>query len=290
MKPLLAGLLLSLTVVTTASWAEAPQPTNKTIRMATTTSTENSGLLKYLLPKFTEKTGYEVQVIAVGSGKALKMGEDGDVDVVLSHAPKAEEEFVAKGFAEKRYGVMYNDFIVLGTAADPAEVAKSQSTAEAFKKIADKKAIFISRGDDSGTHKKELSLWEKAEIKPAGEWYREAGQSMENVIQMSGQLEAYTLSDRGTWLAVKKDSPLKIVYEGEKGLLNPYGIMAVSPKRYPDINNVGAQTLINWMISPEGQTAVADFKVDGQTLFTPSADPKESEEAAKAFQTVTVKP
>ncbi|WP_020396947.1 substrate-binding domain-containing protein [Thiolinea disciformis] len=272
LKTLFSALcLVSLSFVQSSAFA-LEKPKNSVIKMSTTTSTENSGLLKFLLPKFEEKTGYSVQVIAVGSGKALKMGEDGDVDVVLSHAPAAEKEFVEKGFGDKRYPVMYNDFVVLGPEADPAGIKELKSTAESFAKIAETKSPFISRGDDSGTHKKELKIWETAKIKPEGEWYREAGDGMEKVIQMSGELNAYTLADRGTWLAVMNKSPLKILHEGDKELFNPYGIMAVSQKRYPDINHDGAQALIDWMVSEEGQAAIASFKVNDMVLFTPNAD------------------
>lgn len=272
LKTLFSALcLVSLSFVQSSVFA-LEKPKNSVIKMSTTTSTENSGLLKFLLPKFEEKTGYSVQVIAVGSGKALKMGEDGDVDVVLSHAPAAEKEFVEKGFGDKRYPVMYNDFVVLGPEADPAGIKELKTTAESFAKIAETKSPFISRGDDSGTHKKELKIWETAKIKPEGEWYREAGDGMEKVIQMSGELNAYTLADRGTWLAVMSKSPLKILHEGDKELFNPYGIMAVSQKRYPDINHDGAQALIDWMVSEEGQAAIASFKVNDMALFTPNAD------------------
>ncbi|WP_020560028.1 substrate-binding domain-containing protein [Thiofilum flexile] len=274
MKPLLATALLGLTLLSSSGLLakETAPPATPTLKMATTTSTENSGLLQDILPKFEADTGYKVQVIAVGSGKALKMGEDGDVDVVLSHAPAAEKEFIAKGFGDKRYPVMYNDFILLGSAADPASIKGSTNAPEALGKIASKAATFISRGDDSGTHKKELKLWESAQLKPAGAWYREAGDGMEKVIQMAGELDAYTLADRGTWLSVAGKSPLKILYEGDKELFNPYGIMAVSQTRYPDINHAGAQALIDWITSPTGQQAIGDFKINGTMLFTPDAD------------------
>ncbi len=282
LKNLLASLLLlglSLHLPNALAFEANTNP-NKVIKMATTTSTENSGLLQNILPKFEAKTGYKVQVIAVGSGKALKMGEDGDVDVVLSHSPAAEKEFIEKGFGDKRYQVMYNDFVILGPSADPAAIKNSKTAPEAFGKIAAAKAPFISRGDDSGTHKKELKLWETAKIKPEGDWYREAGDGMEKVIQMSGELSAYTLADRGTWLATMDNSPLKILHEGDKDLFNPYGIIAVSQKRYADINHDGAQALIDWMISPEGQKIIGSFKAHDTVLFTPNADKAESQAAA----------
>ncbi|MEZ5453722.1 MAG: substrate-binding domain-containing protein [Thiothrix sp.] len=278
MKKLLLTLLLTLPLLLATAHAD-DAPANKVLKMATTTSTENSGLLKDLLPKFETKSGYEVQVIAVGTGKALKMGEDGDVDVVLVHAPSSEKEFVEKGFGEKRYPVMYNDFIILGPDADPAGVRDTKTAPESLAKIAENKAVFVSRGDDSGTHKKELKLWETAGIKPEGDWYREAGRGMGEVIQMAGELGGYTLADRGTWLASEEKSPLKIVHEGDKDLFNQYGVIAVSQKRYPDINHAGAQAFIDWIVSAEGQQAVADFKINGTQLFTPNAEENATAEA-----------
>jgi tungstate transport system substrate-binding protein len=255
--------------------SDAKDNPSRAIRLATTTSTENSGLLTDLLPKFSQETGYEVHVIAVGTGKALRMGMDGDVDVVLVHARPAEDKFVAEGYGEKRYGVMYNDFVIVGPAADPAGIAKAENASDALKRIADSKAIFISRGDDSGTHKKERALWQQAGITPQGGWYREAGQGMGKVLQIAGEVDAYTLTDRGTWLAYKDKLPLQIDFQGDSLLFNPYGIIAVSPKRYPDINFQGAQALIKWMISPAGQQRIGAFKIGDSTLFTPSADSAE---------------
>ena len=244
----------------------------KILRLATTTSTENSGLLQYLLPMFERNTGFQVHVIAVGTGKALRMGRDGDVDVVLVHAQAAEQKFVDEGFGVKRVDVMYNDFVIVGPATDPASVHNSTSATNGLRNIAKNKATFISRGDDSGTNKKELSLWKDAYIKPKGEWYREAGQGMGKVLQMAGELSAYTLTDRGTWLAYQSKSPLKIVYQSDPVLFNPYGIIAVNPSRYPDINNAGAQALIGWITSPAGQKLIGSYTVAGSLLFTPSAD------------------
>jgi tungstate transport system substrate-binding protein len=287
MRKLYSAFLLSACFVLPAipAHADDQKPANPIVKMATTTSTQDSGLLENLLPVFQKKTGYEVQVTAVGTGKALKLGENGDVDVVLVHARAAEDKFVADGFGEKRYSVMYNDFVFIGPDADPAKVKEAKTTADSLKQIADTKSVFVSRGDDSGTHKMELKLWEKAGIKPEGEWYRSAGQGMGEVIQMAGELQGYTLTDRGTWLAVMDKSPLKIVQEGDKSLLNPYGVIAVSPKRYPDVNQAGAQALIAWLISAEGQKAIGDFKIKDQALFTPSADPAEAAPAAEPVKT-----
>jgi len=266
--------LLTLVLSTLFTWhgvVQAAETDNKIIRMATTTSTENSGLLKYLLPKFTQATGYDVHVIAVGTGKALRMGQDGDVDVVLVHARHAEEKFIAAGYGEKRYDVMYNDFVILGPANDPAKLAEASSAADAMQRIAKHQATFISRGDDSGTNKKELALWKTANLEPKGNWYRAAGQGMGKVIQMANELNAYTLADRGTWIAYSNKTQLKIAYQGDKVLFNPYGIIAVNPTRYPDINHTGAQALIDWITSNDGQKLIAKFNIAGFQLFTPSA-------------------
>ena len=244
----------------------------KIVRLATTTSTDNSGLLNALLPKFTEATGYQVHVIAVGTGKALRMGRDGDVDVVLVHARAAEDKFVAEGYGEKRYGVMYNDFVIVGPEADPAGVVGAKNASEALSKISDTGSPFVSRGDDSGTHKKERGLWKQAGITPEGSWYREAGQGMGKVLQIAAEMEAYTLTDRGTWLAYQDKSPLQIRFQGDPLLFNPYGIIAVNPQRHPDTNYEGAKALIGWIISPQGQELIGDFRIGKNTLFTPSAD------------------
>ncbi|MCU7906864.1 MAG: substrate-binding domain-containing protein [Candidatus Thiodiazotropha sp. (ex Epidulcina cf. delphinae)] len=263
---------LVVSILFAAGSVGADDNSNKTIRLATTTSTDNSGLLTDLLAAFTASTGYSVHVIAVGTGKALRMGRDGDVDVVLVHARAAEGKFVAEGYGEKRYGVMYNDFVLVGPASDPAGIAATRDATTALKKLADHQAIFISRGDDSGTHKKELSLWKKAAIAPDGGWYREVGQGMGKVLQIASELDAYTLTDRGTWLAYQNKSPLKIGLQNDPLLFNPYGIIAVDPKRYPDINHKGAAALIKWMISPDGQQRIGDFRIGDNQLFTPAAD------------------
>jgi len=260
-------VLLSLLLVAPLISAEV----QRTLRMATTTSTDNSGLLGVLLPVFEKETGYKVHVIAVGTGKALRMGRDGDVDLLLVHAPGAEKAFVDKGYGVDRRGVMYNDFVIVGPVGDPAGVAGSTDATVALERISGKRALFISRGDDSGTHKKELGLWQSARITPQGDWYREAGQGMGKVLQMSGELDAYTLTDRGTWLAYQGKSPLKVLFEGDPRLYNPYGIIAVNPARYPDVNYEGATRLIRWITSPAGQSLIGSFEIAGTPLFTPSA-------------------
>ncbi|MGB1254883.1 MAG: substrate-binding domain-containing protein [Thiolinea sp.] len=270
MRKLFVSLLLSFVAVLPLQ-AEMPVPDKPVLRMATTTSTDNSGLLKAILPKFQEKTGYEVQVIAVGTGKALKMGESGDVDVILVHARSAEEAFVAAGHGPERHDVMYNDFVFVGPASDPAEIRGLKRAALALTKISRAKAMFVSRGDNSGTHKKEKQLWADGGNQPEGMWYREVGQGMGKVLQIAGQLDAYTMTDRGTWLAYKDKSRLKVVLEGDETLFNPYGIIAVSQEKYPDTNRQGAQALIEWMTSKEGQQLIGDFKINGQQLFIPNA-------------------
>ncbi len=264
-------LILSFFIATTGQLFAADSP-DKIIKLATTTSTDNSGLLAELLPKFTESSGYEVHVIAVGTGKALRMGRDGDVDVVLVHARQAEDKFVAEGYGEKRYGVMYNDFVIVGPKSDPAGIKTAKTATEALARIAQSKSIFVSRGDDSGTHKKERSLWKAANTDPAGNWYREAGQGMGKVLQIAAEMDAYTLTDRGTWLAYQAKSPLQISFQGDPLLFNPYGIIAVNPARHPDTNHAGANALIKWFISPDGQKMIGDFRIGKNTLFTPSAD------------------
>jgi len=246
---------------------------SKLIRLATTTSTENSGLLSNLLPVFTKESGYKVHVIAVGTGKALRLGKDGDVDVVLVHALQAEKDFVDSGFGVKRYPVMYNDFVVIGPASDPAKVKYAKSVKQAFQFIKKSQSLFISRGDNSGTHKKELNIWKQSGIQPDGSWYREVGQGMGKVLQMANELDAYTLTDRGTWLAYESKVQLNITHEGDSSLFNPYGIIAVNPERYPDTNFAGSSALIDWITSKsKGQPLIAEYKMLGKQLFTPMVD------------------
>ncbi|MGD8568637.1 MAG: substrate-binding domain-containing protein [Gammaproteobacteria bacterium] len=244
---------------------------NKVIRLATTTSTENSGLLREILPNFEKSNNYEVHVIAVGTGKALRMGRDGDVDIVLVHAADAEKKFVNKGYGVNRRQVMYNDFVIVGPATDPAGIKGMKNAGKALKTIAEQKSVFVSRGDDSGTNRKELSLWKTAGVKPAGSWYREAGQGMGKVLQMTGEMQGYTLTDRGTWLSMKAKLPLQILVEGDRRLYNPYGIIAVNPDLYPESNYSGAMALITWMTSIDGQQRINDFRINHEPLFVPMA-------------------
>ncbi|MDJ0739222.1 MAG: substrate-binding domain-containing protein [Gammaproteobacteria bacterium] len=261
-----ALLVLSLGAVA-GDAAEAREP----IRLATTTSTENSGLLGDLLPRFEADTGYRVHVIAVGTGKALRMGRDGDVDVVLVHAPAAEQAFVDAGYGEQRLPVMYNDFVIVGPRADPSGLAEAASAADALARIAASGRLFVSRGDDSGTHKKERALWQRAGVQPDGRWYREAGQGMGKVLQIADELDGYALTDRGTWLAYRDKSRLTIAFQGHDELFNPYSIVAVSAERYPDLNHAGAHALITWVRGDKGQRAIAAFRRSGEQLFKPSA-------------------
>lgn len=269
MKLAIGRIIALLGILAISGLAQAD---TSVIRLATTTSTDNSGLLAVLLPEFEKSAGVKVHVIAVGTGKALRMGRDGDVDLVLVHAPEAEQAFVDAGYGVDRRDVMYNDFVLVGPAADPAAIAQSGDAGIALKQIASRQALFISRGDDSGTHKKERKLWQSAGINPAGDWYREAGQGMGKVLQMAGELDAYTITDRGTWLAYRDKSPLKLLFAGDPRLFNPYGIIAVNPKRYPDINYQDASRLIEWITSETGQQIIGDFTISGTRLFTPSAN------------------
>ena len=257
-------LVFALAVI----WLVSPVLAEERIRMATTTSTENSGLLYKLLPPFEKKFSVKVDVIAVGTGKALKLGENGDVDVVFVHAREAEDKFVDSGFGVNRRDVMYNDFVVIGPENDPAGI-KGKDVSESFKKIAGRKWFFVSRGDESGTHKKEKKIWELVGIKPAGRWYLETGQGMGATLQVANEKKSYCLVDRGTYIAYEKAIDLIILSEGDTILFNPYGIIAVNPKRHPHANYVYAMALIGWITSPEGQKIIGEFKKGGKVLFYP---------------------
>jgi tungstate transport system substrate-binding protein len=241
------------------------------VRLATTTSTASTGLLDTLLPKFEAKCNCKVHVIAVGTGKALKLGEDGNVDVVLVHARPAEDAFVAAGHGIDRRDVMVNDFVLIGPNNDPARVKGEKDVLAAMKNIAGAKWKFVSRGDDSGTDQMEKSYWNSLGIQPAGQrWYYSAGQGMGEVLMMSGEMRAYTLTDRGTYIAYRDKIGLPILMQGDARMFNPYGIIAVNPKKYPKTNFTGAMQMIEWMTSPEGQKLIADFKVGGEQLFYPA--------------------
>ncbi len=237
------------------------------VKMATTTSTANTGLLDYLMDAFMAETGIRVDFIATGTGKAIKHGENGDVDVILVHAPPAEKRFVEAGYGVERIPVMWNDFVILGPAGDPASIGRSESASAALAQISFTNAPFISRGDDSGTHKKEKILWEKAGLTPGGEWYIEAGQGMGACLAMANDKLAYILADRGTYLSMIDKIDLTIAFEGDEGLVNPYAIIAVHPDKHSDVNLEGVNILITWFTSPEAQALISDFKVNGKQLF-----------------------
>jgi len=272
----------------TAAPVEPTAAPARTLILATTTSTQDSGLLDYLLPDFTAETGVEVSVIAVGSGQALQMGKDGDADVLLVHSPAAEKTFMDDGDGVRREDVMYNDFVIVGPEADPAGIKGMTTAAEAFTAISTSGASFVSRGDDSGTHSKEKNIWKAAAIEPAGDWYVSAGQGMGAVLTMTEELQGYTLSDRATYLAQTQTGlTLKILVEGDKLLLNPYGVIAVNPGKNEKIQNDLANQFIDWLISVPVQQKILDFKKAelGQSLFIPSSTLwKDSQTAAAALK------
>jgi len=251
-----------------------PEPEVKDIILATTTSTQDSGLLDVLIPAFEQKTGYVVKSVAVGTGQALKMGEEGNADVLLVHAPASEKALMDAGFGKDRYLVMHNDFIVVGPSSDPAGIKGIASTVEVYQKIASAGAPFISRGDDSGTHKMELSLWKSAEITPEGEWYQESGQGMGATLTIASEKAGYTLTDRATYLANKASLELEILLEGDTVLLNVYHVITVNPEKWPKVNVAGAQAFADFLVSDECQAMIGEFGVEkfGQALFTPDAD------------------
>jgi tungstate transport system substrate-binding protein len=246
------------------------------ITVASTTSTEESGLFGFLLPAFTMETGIDVRVVAVGTGQALKIGERGDCDVIFVHDRPAELAFVEHGFGIDRREVMYNDFVLIGPAIDPAHVDGGTDIVAALRKIADAKAPFVARGDDSGTSKAELRFWKEAGLDPrtigAG-WYRDTGSGMGPTLNTAAGMDGYTLSDRGTWLNFKNRQNLKIVVQGDRRLLNQYGAMLVNPARYPSVKQDLGYKFINWLTSPTGQTTIADYKINGEQLFFPDAKP-----------------
>lgn len=285
-KKRILALLMTMTMVLSLAACgakeEAPAKEEKqpakiigTIKLATTTSTQDSGLLDEILPIFTEETGYEVDVIAVGSGEAMTMGENGEADVLLVHSPAAEKEFVAAGHGLERFDVMYNDFVILGPKDDPAGInaAAPDNAQAAFKKIYDNQIKFISRADDSGTHKKELSIWEKLAVSPSGDWYVESGKGMGDVITMTNEMLGYTLADRATWLNMSEGTDLKIVTEGDKDLFNQYGVIVVNPEKNDQINVEGAKAFQTWILSEKTQKVIGKFGVEkyGISLFTPNA-------------------
>ena len=275
-------LILVLLLTGCAATQQAPTPTEvtpapiekKEIILSTTTSTQDSGLLDYLLPEFTKDTGYEIKVIAVGTGQAIKMGEDGEADVLLVHAKTSEEEFIKAGHGLQRFDVMYNDFVLIGPNDDTKVKDNSQGDIlTALKYINDNKVKFISRGDDSGTHKAELKLWKGLDIEPAGDWYVSAGKGMGAVIQMADEMKAYTISDRATYLSMKDKIESTVIVEQDPKLYNQYGVIAVNPDKNDKINKEGAQAFVDWILSEKVQNLIGQFGVDkyGQPLFIPNA-------------------
>ena len=247
------------------------------IIVQSTTSTQNSGLFEHILPLFTKRTGIEVRVVAVGTGQALKNAEKGDGDVVLVHSQSDEEKFVADGWGLKRFPVMYNDFVIVGPAADPARIAGMRRAPEALKKIAEAQSPFASRADDSGTNKAELKLWQQSGVDPkksSGSWYLETGSGMGATLNIAVGKQAYALSDRGTWLAFANKSDFKVLVEGDDELFNQYGVMLVNPAKHPNVKAKDGQVFIDWLTGSEGQAAIADYKINGQQLFFPNARPQ----------------
>jgi tungstate transport system substrate-binding protein len=268
----LFSALAALTFLVAGGFAAAAQ--DKSIVVASTTSTQDSGLFDYLLPLFKARTGIDVKVIAQGTGQALDTARRGDADVVFVHAKAQEEKFLSEGFGVKRYDVMYNDFVLVGPKSDPAGVKGTTDITAAFEAIRAKKAPFVSRGDRSGTHSAELKLWKAAGIdidKAKGEWYRDIGQGMGAALNTASAMNAYVLSDRGTWLSFKNRGDLEIVVEGDKRLFNQYGVMLVNPEKFPTVKADLGQSFIDYLVSDEGQKAISEYKIDGQQLFFPDA-------------------
>jgi tungstate transport system substrate-binding protein len=264
-------------LLTIAAFAAVAQ--ERFITVASTTSTEQSGLFGYLLPIFETKTGVKVHVVALGTGQALDVARRGDADVVFVHARSAEEKFLAEGEGVKRFPVMYNDFVLIGPKSDPAKVGGGKDIVVALQKLGAAHAPFVSRGDRSGTHIAELALWKVAGIdidKSKGPWYRDVGQGMGPALNTAASMNAYILSDRGTWLAFRNRSDLTILVEGDKRLFNQYGVMLVDPLKHPNVKKELGQQFVDWLISPDGQTAIAGYKIDGEQLFYPNAGDRDA--------------
>jgi len=274
MRPLLRAAAIGWLLLSAVAFPAVAEP--PFITVASTTSTEESGLFAYLLPTFTKETGIDVRVVAVGTGQALKIGERGDCDVVFVHDRPAELAFLEHGFGIDRREVMYNDFVLIGPASDPAHVDRGTDIVAALRKIADAKAPFVARGDDSGTSKAEVRFWKEAGLDPrtigAG-WYRDTGSGMGPTLNTAAAMDGYTLSDRGTWLNFKNRQNLKIVVQGDRRLLNQYGVMLVNPARYPSVKQDLGYKFIDWLTSATGQKTIADYKINGEQLFFPDANP-----------------
>ncbi len=267
----LKSLIVFLAALLFSSPALAGQ---RFITVASTTSTQNSGLFDHILPIFERKTGIAVRVVAVGTGQALRLARNGDADVLLVHHRPSEEAFVAEGYGVARYNVMYNDFVVVGPKKNTARIAGGANAAGAFRRIAGQQALFVSRSDDSGTHKKELELWRAAGVDPrrhSGRWYRETGSGMGATLNTAVALSGIVLSDRATWLSFRNKGDFEILVEGDRRLFNPYGVILVNPKRHPHVKKAEGQAFIDWLLSAEGQKAIASFKLNGSRLFHPNA-------------------
>jgi len=277
----IAILFLAFLMVFTSACQSTPKV--KDMILATTTSTQDSGLLDVLVPAFQDESGYVVKVVAVGSGEAMKMGEQGNADVLLVHSPAAEVTFMEAGNGSERTLVMHNDFIIVGPEADPAGIKGTATATDAFTKIAEAQAPFISRGDDSGTHKAELAIWKKAGITPEGDWYQESGQGMGATLKIASEKAAYTLSDRATYLANKDTLALAILVEGDTALLNIYHVITVNPEKYPNLNTEGAKAFAAFLVSKKGQDLISKFGVEkfGSPLFTPDAGKSEADLGSK---------
>lgn len=274
-KPALVFLILFLLTSCTAESSKLPS-----LLLVSTTSTQDSGLLDVLLPAFTEKTGYNVQLVAAGSGQALKLGEEGNADVILLHSPEAEKEFVAGGFGIDRRLVMHNDFVIVGPPSDPASLRSKTTLDSAIEAVFSSASTFVSRGDESGTHVKELALWRNAGLDPAGEdWYLETGQGQGATLSIASEKEGYALTDRGTFLAYKSNVDLEILFEGDPILLNVYHVITVNPEKHPNVNLAGASAFAEFITSREGQGIIAEFGVDqyGEPLFIPDAGKTDDE-------------
>ncbi|MDX5976577.1 substrate-binding domain-containing protein [Vreelandella alkaliphila] len=253
------------------SWSASLLANDDFITLASTTSTENSGLFDAIIPTFTDATGIDVRVVAVGTGQAFEIARRGDADSLLVHDTAGEEQFVADGYASERLDVMYNDFVIVGPSDDPADISSSANVAEAFARIAESESPFASRGDDSGTNRAELRLWEDAEVTPQGEWYRELGSGMGPTLNTAAGMNAYTFTDRATWVAFENPQDLTLLFEGDDALFNQYGTLLLSEQRHPHLKHDLAAQWHQWLVSEEGQQAIADFTVNGQQLFFPNA-------------------
>ncbi|WP_249976491.1 substrate-binding domain-containing protein [Vreelandella olivaria] len=254
------------------SWSTSLLADSDYITLASTTSTENSGLFSAIIPAFTDATGVEVRVVAVGTGQAFEIARRGDADSLLVHDTAGEEQFIADGYATERLDIMYNDFVIVGPSDDPAGISSSESVKDAFTRIAESEFPFASRGDDSGTHRAELRLWEDAGITPQGEWYRELGSGMGPTLNTAAGMNAYSFSDRATWVAFENPQDLTLLFEGDNVLFNQYGSLLISAEQHPYLKHDLAAQWHHWLVSEEGQQAIADFEVNGQQLFFPNAE------------------